>query len=579
MKFKEYFTRVDKKVAGFLILLVLVTGLIRSYNFNEFLLVRLDQVRDAEISKRVLDNGVGELRLLGPRITSVTLPEEKGKGGDNFYMGPYYYYVQALSMKIFNNPAPWVIAVPDFILSLLAIPVFYLIISRFFSKKISILATIIFSSSFLILQYSRFSWNPNQLIFWQLILIYSLVMFSETGKKSGKWFLLGFLALIIVSQLHFLAAVATALIFILFFIYQKSWKKLKIKHYLWALGILVIFYLPVIVSELENDWGNTRRMWYGFFQQSSNDGLVENLSQTFEKTAQFYFYFPFSINKDEIEKIELIQGFYLVFSLILIGAIFSNKFKIFENIKSQKKKTLIVIILLYFGIFFLINIGLANRLEKPRYWMSVAPVSFFILAFWLEAISLINKKKLALFLLIGLTGLAIFQNLYSTYYFYNALEKGDKEKMSLKDPIFRPHRNLIVFGQLERAVDYMNKKAQEEKKGICYLAKDIQTKNTFKYIAEYKYPDTLIKTIDDAEESAEDCVMFYINRRSSSLKGFQKDIEGRFEYEKIYRDKAIVLWRLKVKEGHDLPSRGAEIFENKEEKDNKVYLWREVFEK
>jgi len=578
LKLKKYFQKINKSIAIFILLLMILSGIIRGYNFKEWLLVRTDQIRDASMAKEVLDNGIGSLRLLGPKITNVKLPGDIGRG-DTLHMGPYYYYGQVLSMKFFNNTSPWTIAIPDLILSILAIPLFYLIIHKIFSIKTSLIITSLFSFSFLIIQYSRFSWNPNQLIFWQLLFIFCLFKFLFEKKRAGNWMIGAFFSLIIISQLHFLSLVGTTLVFVLFFIYQKSWKKLQLKHYLISLLILIFCYIPVVVSDVKNDGDNYRRLIASIDQQKSKDTFRKNFLETVEKTARFYFYFPFPVTDEEFKDIDSVRFIYLVISLIFILSIFFNKTRFLRSISSKKRRALAFLILIYFAFFFLIDFGIANRLEKPRYWLSIAPISFFVLAFWLEFIIKIRKNIWLTGLLIIIISFSFLENLYSTYWWYSSLNEGIKRELPFKDPILRPHRELITLGQIERASDYMIKKAIEEKKNICYFSVDYQTKNSFKYIISYKYKNLLVKRLDDLNESSEDCVMFVIAKSDKSIAGVKEDLANRFDYEKIYRDGAIVLWRLRVREGKDTSSQGDGIFKDSEKLETKFFLWKDVFRK
>ena len=564
------FEKIDKKIAFFLFLLVVISALIRGYNFQEWLLVRSDQIRDSGIARKVLDDGVGSLRLLGPKITKVELPGEEG--GETFNMGPFYYYSQAISMKLYGDPSPWTIAIFDFVSSLLAIPLFYLAISRVFSKRISLLSTIFFSSSFLIIQYSRFSWNPNQLFFWQLFFIYFLLKFESANKKRAGFYLLwSFLGLLVISQLHFLAIIGTTLVFIGFFIYKKGWQKLKLKHYLLAFLLFFIFHIPIFVSDIKNEGENFQRMWYGVRQQSSEDGFFENFKETVEKSSRFYFYFVLPITEEEFDFIIPIRVLYLFISLGFIGLIFLGKIKGDEN-----KKTLSFVVLLYFMAFFFANIGMADRLEKPRYWLSIAPISFFILAFWLDLINKIKKKWFGTVLMLVISIVIIFENGYSVYYWYASLIAGDQIEIPFKDPILRPYRNLITLGELERAVDYMASEARKARKGICYYSADYQTKSSYEYITSYNYPRIPIKALRDNEDSSKDCEMFLILRTGQDIKDIKEDLSNRFEYKKIYKDGALIMWKLKVIAGRDYPARGIEAF-NSKTKPDRVELWGEVF--
>ena len=575
LKIKKYFKKADKKIVIFLLFLMILAGLVRGYNFKEWLLVRADQVRDSNMAREFLENGVGSLRLLGPKITKVVLPGD-GSQGETLHMGPYYYYVQAVSMKIFNNPSPWTIAIPDLILSILAIPLFYLVISKIFSVKTSLITTTLFSFSFLVIQYSRFSWNPNQLIFWQLLFISCLLKFLFEKNNNGNWMVGVFLSLIIVSQLHFLSLVGTSFVFVLFFVYQKSWRKLKLKHYIASFLLLIFFYIPVIVSDIKNDGNNYKRLIASVYQQKSDNSFKKNTLETIEKSARFYFYFPFPVTEEEFESIHSAQFSYLALSLIFISLIFFNKTKFLNSVSSKKNRTLAFIILIYFGAFFLIDIGIADRLEKPRYWLSIAPVSFLILAFWLEFIIKMKKSFWLTLMLFSIISFSFLENIYSVYYWYASLNDGIKRELPFKDPILRPHRELITLGEIERVSDYMSRQAIKNNKNICYFSADYQTKNSFKYVLSYKHKNLLVKRLDDLTESSEDCVIFIMTRSDQKIQEIKDDLPDRFNFNKVYRDGAIVLWELEIKKDKDFPKRGLGIFENNQN-ETKIDLWKDVF--
>ena len=162
--------------------------------------------------------------------------------------------------------------------------------------------------------------------------------------------------------------------------------------------MFVFFHIPFLVSDIKNDGDNFKRMFFGVSQQSSDSSLKENLRKTLEKSGEFYFYFPASISKDEFSEIEFWAQIYLIVSIFFVFLIHKNKIKLNENSDSKRIKNLTLLVLLYFGVFFLINTKVADRLQKPRYWLSIAPVAFFIVAFWLEWIKNIKNKKWALFL-------------------------------------------------------------------------------------------------------------------------------------------------------------------------------------
>jgi len=216
-KFKK-----DKYLWG-LAVIVLVVIFVRGWMFSDLLTFKMDQARDIKLVEEAYKagngkptlEGLGELPLLGPRAAKTYLR-----------LGPIFYYFEYISLLIFGDH-PWSVAVPDFIFSVLTIPLFYYFLRQAFNKKISLLTTAVFASSFFLNQYGRFAWNPNSIPFWSLLYflgLYKLVHgsgFMVHGSKlsvnnSGKWLLVATIGYGVASQLHFTAMLAYPLIGILF---------------------------------------------------------------------------------------------------------------------------------------------------------------------------------------------------------------------------------------------------------------------------------------------------------------------------------------------------------------------------
>ena len=62
---------------------------LRAYNFAPWLHFELDQARDAILVGEAVEDGAGELPLLGPRAA-----------GSFLRLGPAFYYIEYISAKI-----------------------------------------------------------------------------------------------------------------------------------------------------------------------------------------------------------------------------------------------------------------------------------------------------------------------------------------------------------------------------------------------------------------------------------------------------------------------------------------------
>ncbi|MDD3607767.1 MAG: glycosyltransferase family 39 protein, partial [Candidatus Moranbacteria bacterium] len=244
----EYLKQFIKKNWIIITLAIIIAGaiFIRTYNFSEWLYFKSDQVRDAKLAYEAFQNGPGELPLLGPRAA-----------GTYLRLGPIFYYFQYFSAKLFNSVEPAVFAYPDLFFSILTIPLLFIFAGKFFSRKTSLMITALYAFSFIIVQYSRFGWNPNSLPFWGLLFILSIYNASihKDNKKAGWFLVLAGLAYAVVSQLHFIALVGFPIIAFLFGIFYFP-RKINWKYWLGALAVIAFFYIPVILSDVKTGGDN-----------------------------------------------------------------------------------------------------------------------------------------------------------------------------------------------------------------------------------------------------------------------------------------------------------------------------------
>jgi len=143
--------------------LALAAGIFfRTYHFSDWLHFELDQARDAGLVSEAAEGGISELPLLGPRAQGTFLR-----------LGPAFYYLSYLSAKIFGN-SPAGIARGIWTLSILALPLLYLYLRRYFNEKITLALAALASVSVFLVVYSRFAWNPNALVFFVPLSFYAL---------------------------------------------------------------------------------------------------------------------------------------------------------------------------------------------------------------------------------------------------------------------------------------------------------------------------------------------------------------------------------------------------------------------
>ena len=171
-------------------LIILLGTFLRLYHFSDWLHFELDQSRDAKVIDLALEEGIGNLPLLGPKAA-----------GSFLRLGPAFYYFQYLSALVFGwTPSGMALIMVFFGIG--TIPLFYFLIKRYFANRLSLALTLLFSVSLFLVMYSRFSWNPNALPFFVLLTFLSMLRSVDPEeKKKGRWLVVFFIALVL-SLIH-----------------------------------------------------------------------------------------------------------------------------------------------------------------------------------------------------------------------------------------------------------------------------------------------------------------------------------------------------------------------------------------
>lgn len=249
-----------KKVFGFLksnwlILLIIASGaFLRLYRIGDYMEFLGDQGRDVVIVRKFLQKG--DLMFIGPQ-TSI----------GNMYLGPWYYYLiaPALLLSGFNPVGP---AIAVALISTLAIWLFYKIVSQWFDKSSGFIAAFLFAVSPVVIYYSIFSWNPNIMPIFSLLVIYFTWQVWQEDKYKVLPFL--FLSLAMVLNSHYLGLLLfppVGLFLLLKFLKIKKDKKKKkeiIKFGLLGLLIFFVFMSPLLLFDLKHDFANFRSVWKFF---------------------------------------------------------------------------------------------------------------------------------------------------------------------------------------------------------------------------------------------------------------------------------------------------------------------------
>lgn len=261
-----------------ILLAILALGIfVRTWHFEKWMVFNPDQARDATMVDDVLA-GRAPLPLLGPEA-----------GNTHFSLGPWFYHLEILSANIFGS-APWKLAIPDLIFSLLTIPLFYFFVRKYFSLNISLLTTFFISISYFMVRYSRFAFNPNSIPFFLLLFLLGMLYYMENDRRKilGGGVLVG-VAIGVGMQLHILLFFIMPTVAGLIFLWLLIMKKRPALQLLGGIGLAFACIAVLNTSQIiyfTKHTHNANTFKKAVFQTSGGNDFGKNLPMDILGQAQ-----------------------------------------------------------------------------------------------------------------------------------------------------------------------------------------------------------------------------------------------------------------------------------------------------
>lgn len=284
----------------------------------------------------------------------------------NFYLPPFYYQL-LLFFTIISGKSLVMTALITLVESITPI-ILYWILRDFMKKNSAFIGALIYSFSGLAVTFGTFAWNPNMIPFFTTL---SIFFIGRYHKKKQALSLIGSLvSLMLAFHLHYQVAVLFPFYFG-FFVYLVMKKQLNIRHWIIALIIAFIPFVPYIKSEVANNFANSGSIIKYFTEEHSK--YYDRVS----KISYLTTYLPSFIER-QLTKTNMP---YLWIGRLLFAVGIISFFKL-----TFKKKTFIYF--LYFcSIFIALRLYKGDKLD---YYLS----TIFILPSILMA-SIIERNKIA----------------------------------------------------------------------------------------------------------------------------------------------------------------------------------------
>lgn len=368
--------------------ILLIGGFLRLYHVGDWMHFAEDEGNHVTMAASIVH---GHLVLLGPAA-----PNNNG----TFHLGPFYYYLLAPFVWLWGmSPAGGAWA--DALFAIASIFLVYLVGKKLINTRTGLIGAALFASSFLMVYYGRWMWNPNFVPFFSLLIIlclYQICRPDEQPSQRAKYLYLLAVCSGLVIQLHGTALMVLPPLFIIYYIIFHP--KFSWKQYLRAAAIFLFVNLPYIIYDLTHKLSNTRGFFHVLFQSDSGQS-ASWLSRIWATVRVWKVFWQEAL---------LHTKYLLAFKILVIACALFLVYKLWGMIRKKKMGSGIVLLALWllvpFGIFIFYK-----SFIPTHYFCLVFPLPFLLLAATLD----FAIQKMKIILAIGLVVVLLVAGLQLRY--------------------------------------------------------------------------------------------------------------------------------------------------------------------
>jgi 4-amino-4-deoxy-L-arabinose transferase-like glycosyltransferase len=302
-----------KLILGLLIVLFLCGFFLRIFRIDDYTTFLGDQGRDALVIRDIITlhhfPAIGAPTSIGSKVGSI-------------FLGPFYYYLVApFQLLYWNNPLGSAVFVA--LLNGLSIIGLYFMTKKFYGRSSGLIASFFAAFCIVMINYSRFSWNPNPLPFFSFLSFYFLLRAVE--KRQSADFILWGLMTGLAVQLHYLyLSIIAAYIFIVIALFiKKKWGLEDLKKVIFSGVSFVVAISPLIIFDLKHQFLNIKA-FIALFTDKSTGGYVAADSNFFSKFLDTVYTFIQYIAGFKVSALEA----WVMIALLVIGVVLYTKRKL-----------------------------------------------------------------------------------------------------------------------------------------------------------------------------------------------------------------------------------------------------------
>lgn len=349
-------------VVGLLLLILVVVGsFFRLWNFSNTLMFQGDQGRDALIVSQMFK--AGDPVFIGP-----------GTSVGSMYLGPFYYYFM-LPFLWLSYPSPLGPALGVALVSLITIPLVYWLGKEVVGQRGAILAAFFFTLSASIVEYSRFSWNPNLAPTLSLLIVF--FTYRAIKRHPAYWVAVA-LSFGLVIQLHYVALLTLGGIG-LAWLSQVRYDWLKNKRQLLrhififsiiGVSVFMLTLLPLVLFDFRHNFVN----WQALQTLLTQDQAFSQDNRTGAEKM-------LNLSLNLVKQTQLVLSTHVITTQPLLSGIFLATLAtgVWQLLKKANGQNHGVWLLVAFLIPSLVGLSFYQKEMHVHYFLFVLPIFFLLL--------------------------------------------------------------------------------------------------------------------------------------------------------------------------------------------------------
>jgi 4-amino-4-deoxy-L-arabinose transferase-like glycosyltransferase len=388
----------SKKILALFLLLLTVSTAVRCYRLKPLTVFLDDQGRDVLIAAQILKEG--RIPFIGPMASIGSL-----------YLGPLFYWSITPFLWLVNfDPIGPIFLVAFF--GWLANIVLFFLLAKYFNTRSAFVGSFLYALSPLVVNNSRFIWNPNPVPLFTLMFCWFFLAFWEKGR-SRSLFWAG-VALGVLIQLHYVTGVLFLVAFLGYLVWLVKNKKRVLFNLLKPAGFLLLGIalplLPFILFEIKNHFINTRAGWRFIFDSGPSGPKLLPAFQAFLDLLGRL--------SQEALVVDWAGVYFLVSLLAFLGVVFYKK----EKLKNGR---LILLTLVIFLLTLLLALTVIKGQIHLHYLGLLLPVIFIIIGgadyFW---------QRVKIFGLVNLLVILVILFFIARANYQLLFEEGDNQQIN-----------------------------------------------------------------------------------------------------------------------------------------------------